>query len=957
MFGLLLSAILGLSSQSVAQDNRQAFSLTDFSGGLNTWKSGIYLQDNESPNLRNVIFDKNGAISRRQGYSKRNSTAIGDGAHDVDSIYQLEQSNGNKYCVAFSSTTGYYSTDTCQTFTAFISTLTLNTGSNDVNCDAMQDRLYCVNNQYNFYFNGTDDVVVSSIPAGAKLIKVYRNRCFVFNTTANPSRVFYSALGDCTSWNTARDFFDIAPEDGDVGTGIGEPLYDGLTFYKKFSTWMLKGQTPDTFVLINISKNIGAQNHRAIANFNNVQYFGSLGPNGGQPGVYGFNGIVISEASLKLRNEIDTLDTSKANFGQKTFDSKLDWDSGTFDARALSSNRVSGVIESSYTSFTDQLAIDFNQGSTGTVSALISTNNLTFSISTFQFTNGNVSQGNYTNWDNFYSFGNLAVDWPTVSATGGTSPCNQTGGINVDLTSGYLQSRCVVVQSGAALTIIALDEHNNTMKSCSIPVCGGGGGVVFCNAGVPGNTCNLDPGCSLGSSSECTFSLALSTGAQFSKLGITTTGYPGLRSISTFTANNYAVHIKIIYDPSGCPGPTSGMEVRVTSCGDRDYVQSSTFTSRVFDLAISTPVFGLFSTTTTINQDVAVQFYTQVATSTDGVWDTRVAASDATKIPSSAKPFLRYQQVATHKITNGIYYATSTFITQTVNVSAASTGTWQSPEFFTSSNMTAWQLFSTVQTVTGAQASIAYAIKTSTFSGGTSAAAWVAMTPGSAITASTGAYVVVKATYTVGVATEAALTDVLTLNWQEGSQAKSASIKVFNNRLHYGAQPANGTMNAVMYVLDTQGAWSKWTGVQPRMLNVVNQNFIMAGSSTTGGGFIYKLYDTDSDNGNAINALWESKDFSMGAIHKIKAIDAIYPVAASGNTTLNLNVKADGGLSSSTYTFSTASSSSFSIKKKSTIPAMNGNTFRIGVNNNAVSAPWDVLGLIIYYRDLGLMQP
>src|SRR3990167_6933509 len=321
---MLKFLILSLSL-AFGQDNGIVQSVNDFTGGLNTWKAPVLLSDNESPRLQNVILDKSFGVTKRKGYNKRNTTAIGDGSTRVDSVYQLETSGGTRYCVAFSSTNGYSGTNACQTFSSFVSTLTRN---NNVNCEGFQDRLYCVNNQYNFYFDGTNDYPISTLPANSDFIRVHRNRCFAAGNSTNPSRLFWSNLSDCATWTTASDWVDVQPEDGDVITAIGPPIFDMLPIYKKFSTWALKGTGPNSFVVVNISRNIGAKNHRSIANFKNVQLFDSVGPNGGQPGIYAFNGIVVEEASKKLRNEIDNLDTFKANSGRYLIDTKDDFDSG-----------------------------------------------------------------------------------------------------------------------------------------------------------------------------------------------------------------------------------------------------------------------------------------------------------------------------------------------------------------------------------------------------------------------------------------------------------------------------------------------------------------------------------------------------------------------------------------------------------------------------------------------------
>src|SRR6185295_3918102 len=150
---------------------------------------------------------------------------------------------------------------------------------------------------------------------------------------------------------TGTDYVDIDAEDGDVITGIGEPLFNFLPIYKKYSSWLLQFDNANTAnrKMINISKTIGGTGHRTIANFQNRQYFASLGQNGGQSGIYSTDGINIDEASLKVRGSLSVSGNFGASSGRKTVDSKADFDAGTFDPYAMSSSRDQGIMQSSYT--------------------------------------------------------------------------------------------------------------------------------------------------------------------------------------------------------------------------------------------------------------------------------------------------------------------------------------------------------------------------------------------------------------------------------------------------------------------------------------------------------------------------------------------------------------------------------------------------------------------------------
>jgi len=182
-------------------------------------------------------------------------------------------------------------------------------------------------------------------------------------------------------------------------------------------------------------------------------------------------------------------------------------------------------------------------------------------------------------------------------------------------------------------------------------------------------------------------------------------------------------------------------------------------------------------------------------------------------------------------------------------------------------------------------------------------------------------------------------------------------MKVYKNRLHYCGQSTVGTVNDTCFVMDTAGNWVKWTSVPARHLNVVSQNFVMAGSSETGGGYLYRLYDTESDNGSAIAAHWESKDHYLSKIQDIKAIDRFYVVHRADDSNVTAVLKGDTGIDTRSYALDFSTGAVFGVQSRVVDSPINANSFRMRFENNAVSQPWEVQGYGITYRDLGLGQP
>ena len=64
-----------------------------FNGGLNTTAGPLSLQDNESPDLQNVDFNKFGSVLQRNGTTALNTSAI-TGTESSDGLYWFEFDSG-----------------------------------------------------------------------------------------------------------------------------------------------------------------------------------------------------------------------------------------------------------------------------------------------------------------------------------------------------------------------------------------------------------------------------------------------------------------------------------------------------------------------------------------------------------------------------------------------------------------------------------------------------------------------------------------------------------------------------------------------------------------------------------------------------------------------------------------------------------------------------------------------
>lgn len=115
-------------------------------------------------------------------------------------------------------------------------------------------------------YDGTTVSLVGGSPPHGRYVAAHKNRMWIAGTTSNPSRLYFSDILNIDSW-PVLNFIDIAPNDGDVITGI-MPLGDYLVISKGHSVWLLTGEGVNTFAVRRIHADRGAYAPRSIVTMN-----------------------------------------------------------------------------------------------------------------------------------------------------------------------------------------------------------------------------------------------------------------------------------------------------------------------------------------------------------------------------------------------------------------------------------------------------------------------------------------------------------------------------------------------------------------------------------------------------------------------------------------------------------------------------------------------------------------
>lgn len=312
----------------------------DFRGGLNTKAAPYLVGENECRNAQNVISTVRGSIKKRNGNVTFCNTFAGSPA-GITSLFGM---NVAATVLIATGGTKIYSISTGGTATDITgaASLTSNLKWEFITAASSggQGPLYGVNGTNTpKYWTGAGNIAdwtasVGSVPNGT-FIKFAANRVWIAGTTANPSRLFFSDIGDPRSW-TATNVVDLDPNDGQTITGI-HPLGPYLLVFKQKKIFLIYDL--NTGANRALSTNVGCVAPRSIAEGPDGVYFLSA-----DQGVFVASANKLTNVSDNIRTTLDGIDPvvrtnssgifykdhyylSIASFGATRLDQTLDYDS------------------------------------------------------------------------------------------------------------------------------------------------------------------------------------------------------------------------------------------------------------------------------------------------------------------------------------------------------------------------------------------------------------------------------------------------------------------------------------------------------------------------------------------------------------------------------------------------------------------------------------------------------
>lgn len=935
--------LLGLASVAFGEANKlpqnlEEKSYYDFSGGLDSYHSSLSLPDTFVANSLNVLFDLQAPIVKRQGYTVAFSTK----SYQYQQTWGYTDKSNTSWIIARASDS-IVANNLSGTATVLVATVSVNNLVGETNANGFA--FFVDQTQGVYYWNGSSTTYVANSPFGS-LITNFHQRVWVAGAAPpNGNQLYGSKQNDATTWAIGINPADpvqltVGLQDNFDNITALYPFIDTLYVYKHYATNALYGFDQTNFQISLITQECGCVDQNSIQTFNHGLYFMSL------RGVEFFDGYTCTRVSDPVKNKVDPSIASQSGFNQQSWvqSSQLDWQSGTIGNNGPTpslSTTISapGLIISSGI-WTDSTTASFNSGTIGGGVSSATANQL--SLTTF----ANEPMTNITNWTT--TSGSWAVNPLKPTSTQSNLKFNSSP-INTDFDllefQFNLNGQCP--PTGNLFGDVGLLNGSNNGYEIEFQY-GSGKIIRVCKT-----TSWSDSG-----ALQCSGSPVSVTGPCDSNWHTVDMLRDPLAGGTSFYIDGTFQGALIDTSYSGLSTIKLDAEVAtgITTPSFMNFFVQPTqanFISQVHDSGFSTPVWGLFSATISGGGSVTFGERTSNVSGSGYSGDTVVSTSSVTNIANQR--YVIYSATMTSGQTS--YNTNPPVISNFSQAFEPSTGTFRS-QIKSLGQATSFGNFSVTDALNNG--TIVFSICSSTMSTMSPPSQCATQTANGPITISTGTggsgtFVQWYATYTVTSATQTPTLNSATVQWFSGSKAPPLASTVWDNRywLSLSTNPGDAFNDSVL-VLNKKGSWGIFDIHAGGFVQYKNNLYH---SDSLSSGNIYLDNQGYADNGAAINAFIQTKDYTQGSLSEDDYFDSIYPSMDNlGNYNMNITYYMDR-LYSAPYTLSSVNQTEFSTNGSIKIPFLQnatnqnfGKTITYLFQEADPNSPWQFYGFSHYFH-------
>lgn len=206
-------------------------------GTLDTTTDISLMNDEDSPDNLNVVYDTVKAVMSRKGYTKLLTSPTPSW---IGGMYSFYQSGGGRQLV-YASSQNIYKYNNAGGSTQILPNVGAPanfTPDRQWSFDEYQDSVYGCNGIDAFIaYNGTN-YSIANAGINPQYIKIHKNRVYCANK--NSSTLYFSDASSPTSF-PVNNFININTNDGQNITGVAE-IVDNLIIFKDDSVWILTGE-------------------------------------------------------------------------------------------------------------------------------------------------------------------------------------------------------------------------------------------------------------------------------------------------------------------------------------------------------------------------------------------------------------------------------------------------------------------------------------------------------------------------------------------------------------------------------------------------------------------------------------------------------------------------------------------------------------------------------------------
>lgn len=859
--------IVALALQAAAQSPSPTESLIDVKDlqqcGLVTRYPGDILSPNCFQQSTNILSDRTGVPTRRQGYAQYNGTPCA-GNQPVRGLWPFFSQNGTQYLIMQSSASMFYSAGdgTCTVIPGLNGGLSTTA---TMECTQLSGFLYCADGiDTVFGTNVTSTVAVTQAPVGYH-IGAFRNRLLVSGVpgtggNGSGSQVYLSGELNALDFTIPAVQLTTSPaiisvngiNDGLIVTCLLGEFQNQFLIGRAYDLWGLSGYDLSDFALRKVNDQVGCLEPRSVQEVTNVKYWLSY------RGVEGFTGTQINRVSYPIDSQIIPIIAAAGNTRTQALTSQSDWQSGNLTASGpgapTSATILPGSVVPSTWGVTENATAQWLLGTSVSVSTHVSGAITLTQGAAASFINAggeSSNQTNYTTYQGLLAFSNIA----------------DTSFFGSRAWKGTVSAGCHI--SGSGFGIDVRNSDDSLIYSTVVFLTNG-----MTNGSFPVNT----------------------AGATTPTIYLTVVWYPAnsVKSSNFIAGTGLTVNYKDGDSGANC-NP-------IWDIDESQMITSGTYTTQRYRTGFSTPTWGDFNATVSSPTGSGIAFETRVAATQSGALDSAVVPTLGQKILSAQKQYI--VSVASFSVNSTTNTAPSI---SSIGLAAETTGYYITTCIQVSTPTSYGNLLVngvtnggafTFWTSTGATCAIATAVN----------ANWTSQAPNSVITAATTtAYIGERILFYVDVATQVPTINDITFTWNNGTTRPPTASARWDDRyvLFFTTNTAAGAVNDHAFVYDQNQKWQLWDDEYAASA-ALYQNTLYTGDSNSTG-LVYQQDIGQSDNGSSFGMTFQTADLDGGDPNMNKEFSRAYVIIGAPNNnqgaaTLSCSYALDG--STSTYSLS-----------------------------------------------------